>query len=132
LTSKQLAILNSLVTFAAEHIPGGLSVDEQEVAQIVGGWALTGDRTVVAKAYRPVFSGRTEEDEKVVLYRRVGSMSDVYICVDDGELLAINPGGEVTWWSDSTTGKMHIQITSSVWTGTATGTRHDLIEEEAR
>lgn len=39
---QQLSILNSLVTFAAEHIPGGLSEKEQEVAQIVGEWALKG------------------------------------------------------------------------------------------
>lgn len=36
MTPKQLGILNALVTFAAEHIPGGLSEDEQEVARIVG------------------------------------------------------------------------------------------------
>lgn len=40
LTPEQLAILNALVTFAAEHIPGGLSVDERKVARIVGKWAL--------------------------------------------------------------------------------------------
>lgn len=38
--AKQVAILNSLVTFAAEHIQGGLSEDEREVAQMVGRWAL--------------------------------------------------------------------------------------------
>lgn len=33
---KRGAILNSLVTFAAENIPGGLNEEEREVAQIVG------------------------------------------------------------------------------------------------
>ena len=42
MTTKQLAILNSLVTFAAENIPGGMSEEEREVAQIVGGWATEG------------------------------------------------------------------------------------------
>lgn len=42
MTPRQLAILNSLVTFAAENIPGGLAVDEREIAQIVGRWALEG------------------------------------------------------------------------------------------
>src|SRR3954447_613528 len=32
----QLSILNALVTFAAENMPGGLSVDEREVAKLVG------------------------------------------------------------------------------------------------
>src|SRR3954469_12232866 len=40
MTTKQLAILNALVTFAAENVPGGLSEDEREVAQIVGRWTL--------------------------------------------------------------------------------------------
>lgn len=39
MTTKQLAILNSLVTFAAENVPGGLSPEETEIARIVGGWA---------------------------------------------------------------------------------------------
>lgn len=38
----QLNVLNALVTFAAENIPGGLSEDEQEVAKIVGDWAVNG------------------------------------------------------------------------------------------
>lgn len=40
MTPQQLAVLNSLVTYAAENIPGGLSDDEIEVARIVGGWAI--------------------------------------------------------------------------------------------
>ena len=39
---EELAILNALVTFAAEHIPGGLSRQEREVAKKVGQWALRG------------------------------------------------------------------------------------------
>jgi hypothetical protein len=40
MNKQQVGILNSLVTFAAENIPGGLSEDEAEVARIVGYWAL--------------------------------------------------------------------------------------------
>lgn len=40
MTPKQIAILNSLVTYAAENVSGGLSDDEREVAQLVGRWAL--------------------------------------------------------------------------------------------
>lgn len=39
----QLAILNSLVTYAAENVPGGLKDDEREVAKIVGLWCRNGD-----------------------------------------------------------------------------------------
>lgn len=42
MTTKQLLILNSLVTYAAENVPGGLSEDERQVARIVGAAALTG------------------------------------------------------------------------------------------
>lgn len=40
MTAQQLAILNAMVTYAAENVPGGLNDDEQAVAQIVGNWAL--------------------------------------------------------------------------------------------
>lgn len=42
MTTRDIAILNSLVTFAAENIPGGLSEDEEEIARIVGAWTLDG------------------------------------------------------------------------------------------
>jgi hypothetical protein len=47
LTRRQTSILNALVTFAAENVPGGLSEDEREVAQLVGDWALMGETPVV-------------------------------------------------------------------------------------
>lgn len=47
LTRQQVSILNALVTFAAENIPGGLGEDEREVARIVGGWAIIGETPVV-------------------------------------------------------------------------------------
>lgn len=40
--AKQINILNALVTYAAENIPGGLTKDELEVAQIVGRWTFHG------------------------------------------------------------------------------------------
>lgn len=42
MTSRELSILNSLVTFAAENIPGGLSSEEHEVAFQVACWTLDG------------------------------------------------------------------------------------------
>lgn len=42
MTYRELAILNSLVTYAAEHVSGGLTMEEQEVARIVGRWVLDG------------------------------------------------------------------------------------------
>lgn len=42
MTNKDLSTLNSLVTFAAENIPGGLNSDEQAVARMVGIWCVDG------------------------------------------------------------------------------------------
>jgi hypothetical protein len=42
MTDRQLAVLNSLVTYAAENIPGGLNDEEREVAKIVGMAAIKG------------------------------------------------------------------------------------------
>jgi hypothetical protein len=39
MTTQEIVILNSLVTYAAENIPGGLNEQEQAVALIVGQWA---------------------------------------------------------------------------------------------
>jgi hypothetical protein len=39
---RELTILNSLITFAAENIPGGLSSEEHEVAFQVACWTLDG------------------------------------------------------------------------------------------
>lgn len=66
MNTKQLGILNSLVTFAAENVPGGLSPEETDVARLVGGWA----RGWIAPEEDQVFeykvvkaaTGRTMED----------------------------------------------------------------------
>lgn len=42
MNTRDIAILNSLVTYAAENIPGGLKSNEQRVAQAVGAWVLDG------------------------------------------------------------------------------------------
>lgn len=57
MTPKQLAILNALVTFAAENIQDGLSDDEREVAQIVGDWVIS--RTSRTPSYNYVDASRT-------------------------------------------------------------------------
>lgn len=54
MTPQQVAVLNALVTFAAENIPGGLSDEEREVAQIVGRMAATGLPAVKEYDYKKV------------------------------------------------------------------------------
>lgn len=45
MNQRQIGILNSLVTFAAENIPGELSPAEVEVAKIVASWMFQGTKT---------------------------------------------------------------------------------------
>jgi hypothetical protein len=47
MTDRQLAVLNSLVTYAAENIPGGLNEEEREVAKIVGAATLLGAQSPI-------------------------------------------------------------------------------------
>jgi hypothetical protein len=54
MTQQQLGILNALVTFAAENIPGGLSEDERVVARIVGGWAIAGTNATKTHNYKAI------------------------------------------------------------------------------
>lgn len=80
--------------------------------------------------YMPVFSGTTEDDQKIVLYRSLINETELHIKVGDDVLRAISPGSEVEEWfavDDATT---HISIVSPEWTGKATGTRRALIEEK--
>lgn len=39
---RDIGILNSLVTYAAENVPGGLNSDERAIARIVGIWVADG------------------------------------------------------------------------------------------
>lgn len=81
--------------------------------------------------YIPVFSGKTEEDKKLVLYNRLGKDTEFYIKHADGELQALSPGSKVEMTFDPRNATHQLSVRSPEWTGTATGTRRDLIEEEA-
>lgn len=81
--------------------------------------------------YAPIFVGQTEEGERIVLYNLVGHEDSLHIKRPDGELWALSPGAKVEMGFESTEAKLHISIQSPEWTGKATGTHRDLIEEEA-
>lgn len=81
--------------------------------------------------YIPVFSGKTEEDKKLVLYNRLGNETEFYIKHADGELQALSTGSKVEMDFDLNNAFLQLSVHSPEWTGKATGTRKDLIEEEA-
>lgn len=92
--------------------------------------------------YMPVFVGKDDGDKttKIVLYRevlyddeRVFGLSfgeQLHIKVGDGELWALSPGSDVTMWNTIGIDFLHIEVASSQWRGTASGTKAELIEEE--
>lgn len=80
--------------------------------------------------YAPVFVGRTEEDEKIVLYNVIGNENSLHIKRPDGELWALSRGAEVEMAFDPFEDKMQLSVRSPEWTGNAIGTRHDLLQEE--
>lgn len=104
------------------------------------------------KSYKPVFAGRTPDDEKIVIYidepsamedvpilnnvRRVAtSPVTLFIERPDGEIWALSPGSEVMVTeidsADPAIGyHRHVSITSPEWTGTAVGSREDLFNAE--
>jgi hypothetical protein len=80
--------------------------------------------------YRPVFVGKTDAKERIVIYKDPRDESMLHIKLQDGELLAFSPGSKVETWFDIGTDTLNISVTSPEWTGYAWGSRLDLMEEE--
>lgn len=84
------------------------------------------------KTLFPVFAGKTEDGEGVIIYRRRGVIEELHILRPDGELWALSPNATIHTWVDPDTEVIHIRIESPEWSGKAIGSRRDLIEAEAR
>lgn len=87
---------------------------------------------VAVKKYHPVFSGKDHAGQKVVIYQ---SEEGWHIRAGDGVLWTMYPGIEVETWFEVGKEVMYIQVISPNpftphWTGVATGTCFDLINEE--
>lgn len=82
--------------------------------------------------YVPVFAGKTPEDEYIVLYKNIDNESELSILRPDGELWALSPDSEVFTRFELDTQLMHLMVKSSEWTGTATGSKDDILHAEAR
>lgn len=134
MTSEQLGILNALVTYAAEHIPGGLSVDEREVAKIVGGWALNGrvTETIDNRIWaQPVFTGTVDDSgEKLVVYRDVQQGHLFHIRLGNGPIQTLSESAQVGYWYDRDQDAVEMKISSPQWTGNARGRRSALLSEQ--
>lgn len=80
----------------------------------------------------PVFSGKTAEDERVVLYKDRESMIDKFhIKRPDGEVWALSHGSELVWYVDRVTEVHYLTLVSPEWSGSAKGTWVEVIEEES-
>lgn len=127
--ARDLSILNALVTFAAENIPGGLGADEQRVAKMVGEWALDPE-PISQIRYRPIFSGHDEEARKVVFYQNVTNPNEIHVKKPNGDLWALSPGAHITWQHNKVDDdKVYVEVVSPEWTGAAVGTRAELLNE---
>lgn len=80
--------------------------------------------------YIPIFSGTSNNGEKIVLYQRIGNESELYLKRGNHKLLLLNPETEVMMFFDSIEAKMSVTVSSEKWTGTAKGTRKELIKEK--
>lgn len=81
--------------------------------------------------YRPVFSGKTNDDTKITLYKHAEREDELWISLDEGELLPLG-AAEVYTGFDLDTQLFHIQINSRVWSGMAKGNRWDLMKAQGR
>lgn len=83
------------------------------------------------KIYYPLFSGKSEDGGKVVIY--IHMLNDtLHIVRPDGEFWALSPGAVIEDHWDVDRYIYTIKVTSPEWTGTAKGSRVDLLEEPVR
>lgn len=80
--------------------------------------------------YVPVFVGKTKDDEKITIYKAPDGT--FHIRRPDGELCALGQDTEFTAYNNAYDSRYNIQIKSEAWTGKASGTRSELIEEPTR
>lgn len=84
------------------------------------------------KFYHPVFSGKTQDNRKVTIYKHRDKEDEFHISLDDGDLQALSPDSEIFTRYELDTQQFIIQVNSPEWSGTAIGDRWDLLTVEAR
>lgn len=83
------------------------------------------------KKYRPVFAGKTKKGEKIILYDHADRRGEIYIQLPSGRARALSPGAKLTMMFTNGEDTLSLRVESPQWTGTAVGTRKDLIEADA-
>lgn len=80
----------------------------------------------MATRLTPVFVGDTPDGDHIVLYKHG---REFYIKRPDGEVCALGPESVIDSWTETLSQYTHIKIQANAWTGEATGSRKDLIDE---
>lgn len=133
---------NSGVVKERERIPKSeLSAIDRAELLVNGGYAYRivkrscscgrNSRQLNPIRYMPVFSGKTKDEERIVLYKSVNNESELHIRCPDGGLWMLSSDRQIEIAFDPIESKLYISVQSPEWTGTAKGTKRDLIEEEA-
>lgn len=84
------------------------------------------------KKYIPVFVGKTSEGESITIYKHADREHELHILRPDGELWALSPSAAICTSFDIVDQVTRVRVVSPEWTGSARGSREDLIKAEAR
>lgn len=76
----------------------------------------------------PIFVGYTEDDEKIVLYKRG---EEFHLRVPNGEIWALGPASSFEVRETNDEHMYELRVRSSAWNGIVKGTRRDALQEPA-
>lgn len=79
----------------------------------------------------PVFSGKTDAGEKIVLYKERGKEDEFHLRLPDGGLWVLSPGSELIWTINPMSDLHYLKVVSPEWSGSAIGSWEEVISEEA-
>jgi len=82
--------------------------------------------------YRPAFVGTSSQQEKIIIFQREGTVDEYYIQIDYGDMVILSPGTKMVTWVDEAKSLFHLVMRSPEWSGSAIGSRQELMEVNRR
>jgi len=92
---EQLGVLGSMLTFAAENIPGGLNLDEQRAVEIFWRWASNDpfyaiEVSKVEVAIENDGDIYITENDRRVMHARIKSWTELLLQMGPGDVIELN------------------------------------------